>query len=157
MPDKFEDLPLLQRYLILTGAGMGSSKRGIQQLLHGAGLKNKTLGTTDADIKDIDYAQKAVDRLSEATPGGWAADLAGQFADPATLLAGPLAKVAVKGVKGALATARANALTGALSSGVAETREGDSRLGNLALGGATNTFGDVVGGAKKIWAGDRKS
>jgi hypothetical protein len=144
-----DDLQPWEKYAVLFGSGMTSSKRGLQQLANALGLKHSSLGTDDAGMKDIDYEQKAIEDLQGVTPGGWAANMAGSFADPSGLIPGALA---VKGVKG-LRALRNIAATGALSSGVGEEKADDSRLGNMALGAAMNAVLPAATVAKEVWAG----
>jgi hypothetical protein len=151
--DDFSDLPSWQRYLILLGSGMTSSKRGLQQLANGAGLKKASLGTSDADMADIEFEQKASQKLSDATPGGWVAEAAGNLADPISLAAGGALGTAAKVGKSAVTLARQAALSGALTGGVSEVKDGGSRLGNMAFGAGTNAAMPVASGVKNIWAG----
>ena len=152
LDDTFEDLPSWQRYLILMGAGMGSSKRGIQQVLNSFGAKHKALGTSDEDMEDISFNQKAVKKLSDATSGGWAAELAGNITDPISLAlggggAGALTKVGASTVAKLMAPA---ALQGAL----AETKEGDSRAFNTAVSAMTPLAMKKAGDLRKVFAGE---
>lgn len=160
-PRDFEDIPEWQRHLILIGAAMGSSTRGLQQIANKVGLKSKTFGTSDEDMKGIDFNKKAVDDLADKTRGGVLSSLFGSLADPVGLLAGgALGKAAGIGSKllaptksGARALAEATA-GGAAQGLVAEERENENRFSNALTSGLMSAAAKPAGNAvKKIWGG----
>lgn len=160
-PRDFEDIPEWQRHLILIGAAMGSSTRGLQQIANKVGLKSKTFGTSDEDMKGIDFNEKAVDDLADKTRGGVLSSLFGSLADPVGLLAGgALGKAAGIGSKllaptksGARALAEATA-GGAAQGLVAEERENENRFSNALMSGLMSAAAKPAGNAvNKMWGG----
>jgi len=120
-----------EKYLALFGSGMMGGIHGAKQIAHGAGLKSKALGTTDQDIDELAANAALTSKLSDKTPGGWAAELAGGFADPVMLAGGRVASLPFKAL-----TSKA-VVGGGLQGVLGETEDSTSRLGSGVLGAAT--------------------